>query len=239
MEGRYVRRGCGEAPDRVSAADQAVWYVAYGSNLCGERFACYLSGGRPRGGRRVYTGCRDTSPARDVRSVTLPGGIYFALESLTWGGGMAFYDPALPGRAAARAYLLSRAQFCDVVSQEMRREVGEDFDLSRVLATGRQVIGPGRYETLIKVGEHDGHPMLTFTSPDGSDGARLNAPSAPYLTMVGNGLREAHGWTARRAAGYLSTRPGAREAWSAARIQALLRGRATVAGPGGSPRFGS
>jgi hypothetical protein len=221
LEGRYVP---GKGRDRGSPPEQAVWYVAYGSNLFQERFACYLAGGRPQGGRRTYTGCRDPRPAKDVRSLTLPGGIYFALTSLTWGGGMAFYDPALPGRAAARAYLLTRRQFCDVVSQEMRRDVGEDHDLSEVLATGRQSLGPGRYETIIRVGERDGHPMLTFTSPDGSGGASLNAPSAPYLTMLGNGLREAHGWTAGRAAAYLSARPGAREAWSAARIETLLMG---------------
>ncbi|TDD88169.1 histone deacetylase, partial [Actinomadura darangshiensis] len=70
-----------------------MWYVAYGSNLYRERFGCYLSGGRPRGGARHYTGCRDPRPARAEQPVTVPGGIYFAYTSLTWGGGMAFYDP--------------------------------------------------------------------------------------------------------------------------------------------------
>ncbi|MFI0444399.1 histone deacetylase [Actinomadura sp. 6N118] len=200
-----------------------LWYVAYGSNLFRERFACYLAGGRPEGGARHYTGCRDARPARAERPVDLPGGIYFALTSLTWGGGMAFYDPELPGRAAARAYLLSRQQFCDVMSQEMRREVGEDPDLSEVLAAGgRQRLGPGRYETVVRVGTADGHPMLTFTSPHGADRAELNAPTAPYLTMLGNGLREAHGWAAGRVAAYLAGRPGARGAWSHGEISALL-----------------
>ena len=104
--------------------ESSLWYVAYGSNLFRAMFACYLSGGRPAGGARHYTGCRDPRPARTELPVTLPGGVYFALTSRVWGGGMAFYDPALPGRAAARAYLLTRSQFCDVVSQEMRRGVG-------------------------------------------------------------------------------------------------------------------
>jgi hypothetical protein len=205
-------------------SDGAVWYVAYGSNLFQERFSCYLAGGRPAGGRRTYTGCRDTRPARDIRAVTLPGGIYFALTSLTWGGGMAFYDPSLPGRAAARAYLLTRQQFCDVIAQEMRRDVGDDHDLAEVMETGRQILGPGRYETVIKVGERDARPMLTFTAPEGAHAANLNAPSAPYLTMLGHGLREAHGWSRERAARYLSARPGARRAWTAPRIAALLAG---------------
>ncbi len=131
---------------------------------------------------------------------------------------MAFYDPDLPGRAA-RAYLLTRRQFCDVLSQEMRRDAGADHDLSEALARGRQRLGPGRYETVLKVGERAYHPMLTFTSPHP---ASPNAPTAPYLTMLGNGLREAHSWPVARAASYLAARPGARGAWTPQSITALL-----------------
>lgn len=199
-----------------------LWYVAYGSNLAAERFRCYLAGGRPDGGARHYTGCRDPSPARAEQPVTLPGGIYFALTSLVWGGGMAFYDPSLPARTAARAYLLTRGQFADVISQEMRREVGEDLDLSEAADTGRQRIGPGRYETIVKVGEAAGHPMFTFTAPHGVAGAELNAPSAAYLTMLGRGLRESHGWSAEHAARYLRAAPGARDSWTKRNISGLL-----------------
>ena len=203
--------------------DERLWYVAYGSNLYRERFRCYLSGGRPAGGARHYPGCRDPRPARDERPVTLPGGIYFGYTSRVWGGGMAFYDPALPGRAAARAYLLTHGQFRDVLAQEMRRDPGagalEDVDLAEAVAHGRQRLGPGRYETVLRVGEHAGHPMLTFTAPDPIP---PNAPTAPYLTMLGNGLREAHGWSAGRAAAYLAGRPGARGTWTARAVAALL-----------------
>ncbi|MBA9004775.1 histone deacetylase [Thermomonospora cellulosilytica] len=201
-----------------------VWYVAYGSNLAAERFRCYLAGGRPDGGARHYTGCRDATPARAERPMTLPGGVYFAHTSLTWGGGMAFYDPELPGRAAARAYLLSAGQFADVISQEMRRAVGTDLDLSEAVRTGRQRLGPGRYETIVKVGEDGGVPMLTFTAPHGAADAELNAPSAPYLRMLGRGLRESHGWPAERAARYLASCPGARDGWTPEAVAGLLRG---------------
>ncbi|HEY8478278.1 MAG TPA: histone deacetylase [Spirillospora sp.] len=211
--------------------DEPVWYVAYGSNLFRERFRCYLTGGRPRGGARAQAGCRDPRPARAEQSITVPGGIYFAHHSRTWGGGMAFYDPDLPGRAAARAYLLTRRQFCDVLSQEMHRKVGVDHDLSEVIARGRQTLGPGRYETVLKVGERGGLPMLTFTSPEP---APPNPPTAPYLTMLGRGLREAHGWSAERAAAYLAERPGARAAWTARDIVALLRSGDPVRGGLGS-----
>ncbi|WP_218003683.1 histone deacetylase [Actinomadura latina] len=200
-------------------SDDPIWYVAYGSNLFRDRFHCYLAGGTPPGAARRHPGCRDPRPARAEQSITVPGGIYFGHTSLTWGGGMAFYDPDLPGRAAARAYLLTRRQFCDVLSQEMRRGTGTDHDLSEALTRGRQRLGPGRYETVIRVGERAGHPMLTFTSPHR---AVPNAPTAPYLAMLGNGLREAHGWTAGRAASYLAARPGAEGAWTPRAIITLL-----------------
>lgn len=98
-----------------------LWYVAYGSNLHRDRFLCYLAGGRPAGAARTYTGCRDPRPPAADRPVLLPGGIYFAQTSPVWGGGVAFYDPSLPGLAPARAYLLTTGQFSDVLAQEMRR----------------------------------------------------------------------------------------------------------------------
>ncbi|MEO7752218.1 MAG: histone deacetylase, partial [Terracoccus sp.] len=70
-----------------------VWYAAYGSNLSRSRFVHYLSGGRPPGASRTYAGARDPrDPLGDV-PLTLDGQVYFAWESPTWGGGIAFYDP--------------------------------------------------------------------------------------------------------------------------------------------------
>ncbi|RFU39403.1 histone deacetylase [Actinomadura logoneensis] len=187
-----------------------LWYVAYGSNLHRDRFLCYLRGGRPAGAARTYTGCRDPRPPAADRPVLLPGGVYFALTSLVWGGGMAFYDPDLADEVPARAYLLSSGQFCDVLAQEMRRDPGAEPDLTPAFgANGRRVLGPGRYETVLNVGELDGHPMLTFTSPHGAADAELNAPSDLYLTMLATGLRESHGWTPEQATAYLMSRPGA------------------------------
>ncbi|MFC4909858.1 histone deacetylase [Actinomadura gamaensis] len=185
-----------------------LWYVAYGSNLHRDRFLCYLAGGRPAGAARTYTGCRDTRPPLADRPVLLPGGIYFALTSLVWGGGMAFYDPALDGETPARAYLLTAGQFSDVLAQEMRRETGADLDLAPAVTTGRQTLGPGRYETVLNVGELDGHPMLTFTAPHGAADAALNAPSAAYLAMLSGGLTETHGWPPERVSTYLMSCPG-------------------------------
>lgn len=201
---------------------ELVWYVSYGSNMHSGRFACYLAGGTPPGARLSFPGARDPSPPRKTRGHQLPGGIYFATESQTWGGGRAFYDPTLPGRAAARAYLITAAQFADVVAQEMYRPPGADLDLGEVIASGRTSLGPGRYETLLCTGEHDGHPVLTFTAPWFAADVEPLAPSAAYLRMLAGGLAEAHGWDLREAAGYLAARPGAAGVWTAERIMAAL-----------------
>lgn len=198
-----------------------VWYVGYGSNMCADRLRCYLAGGVPRGARRGYSGCRDRRAPLRSTGYRPAGGVYFATESAVWGGGRAFYDPELPGPAAARAYLITARQFADIASQEMYRPTGADLDLTAVLASGRVELGAGRYETLLYVGDLDGYPLLTFTAHWHASDVCPTAPSAPYLRMLIAGLRETYGWAACRIGGYLADLPGARGHWTAAQIAAL------------------
>ncbi len=200
---------------------ELVWYVSYGSNMCANRLNCYLAGGTPAGAVHTYAGCRDRRPPLRSIGYQLPGGIYFATESAVWGGGRAFYDPELAGSAAARAYLITSGQFADITSLEAYRAPREDIDLRPVLAYGRVELGPGRYETLLHVGNLDGHPLLTFTAPWHAVDVPWTAPSAPYLRMLAAGLREAHGWNSRQVGGYLAQVPGARGHWTPAAIAAL------------------
>ncbi|WP_128381702.1 histone deacetylase [Streptomyces cavernae] len=186
------------------------------------RFRYYLSGGRPPGGRRTYPGCRDTRPPERTRPVTLPGQLYFALESRAWTGGMAFYDPNGGGGTPARAYLLTAEQFADIAAQEMCREPGAELDLAPVLASGRAEMGPGRYETLVCPGHLDAHPVLTFTAPWHMHEVRWNAPNSTYLRHIGSGLNEAHAWPGARIAQYLATRPGTAGHWTATAVTTLL-----------------
>ncbi len=203
--------------------DDLLWYVAYGSNMYAARLAWYLGGGRPPGGLRTYPGCRDCRPPRRSAAVLVPGGIYFAGESRAWTGGMAFYDQELPGRAAARAWLLTVGQFADLAAQEMYREPGVDPDLIGVaVADGRATLGPGRYETLVRTGVCDGVPMLTFTAPWRAADVEWNAPAPVYLAMLAGGLREAHGWDASRIAGYLAGRPGVADRWESPAVESLV-----------------
>ncbi|GAB2684513.1 hypothetical protein GCM10027271_53470 [Saccharopolyspora gloriosae] len=198
-----------------------VWYASYGSNMHADRFRCYLEGGVPPGGHRACPGCRDPRPPRRTAGFRVAGGVYFATESPVWGGGRAFLDPALDGSAALRAYLVTPGQFADVVVQEMYRDPGTDLDLREVLRSGRDVLGPGRYETVLRVGDLDGLPVLTFTAPWSSADVPLVAPSAAYLRMLLGGLRAGQAWDTATAARYLAALPGARGRWSTAEIAAL------------------
>lgn len=206
-----------------------VWYVAYGSNLSLARFSCYVRGGTPPGASRLYEGCRDQRLPRASEPVVLSGGVFFALESRVWSGGMAFFDPSLPGSALARAYLVTLAQFCAVASQEMHGLPGETFDVTEALVSGRQSLGPGRYETLLCLGELRGLPLLTFTSPWGAAAAALSAPSAAYLSVVASGLAESHGLDAPGAAEVLLRCPGVTLGWDEVSLAALLQSEAAGA----------
>ena len=185
-----------------------VWYVSYGSNMCWERFCCYLEGGTPPGGTRRNPGARDPRPPAATAPVDLPGTVYFAGESPQWGGGVAFYDHAQPGWAAARGYLVTAEQFADVAAQEMYTEPHDGplaSLVSRPLPGGRVELGPGRYETLVEVGRRDDLPLLTFTSPHGFDHVPHTPPRPAYLAMLADGLRESRGWDDDRITAYLAS----------------------------------
>lgn len=186
-----------------------VWYVSYGSNMSAERLACYLEGGCPPGGNRTNPGARDERPPLRSMPVDLPGTTYFAGTSPQWGGGIAFYDHDAPGYTAARGFLVTAAQFADVAAQEMYRVPQHGDPLEEVVLNpldgGRHTVGPGRYETLVEVGRYDDDPLLTFTSPHGSDQVEHTAPSPAYLAMLATGLHESRGWDEEQVAEYLAS----------------------------------
>jgi hypothetical protein len=211
---------------------ERVWYVAYGSNVGRERFRCYLEGGRPPGGNRVYAGCRDTSEPSDELSVELPGSLVFAGQSRVWGGAMAFYDVSGSGTVAGRAYQVTMQQFADIAAQEMWAQPGGEFALhvSAVLAEVDtfHVLGPGNYETVHRLGSRDGCALMTVTS-DELAGLSRAAPAPPYLWWIGTGLRDAHGWTSEQVGTYLSAAPGAAGAWTADDVARLIEQPSPVA----------
>lgn len=188
-----------------------VWYVSYGSNMCRDRLGAYLLGGQPVGALRTYVGARTPAMPVDDVAVDLPGRLYFAGESRTWTGGVAFYDHDAAGSwTAARAFRMTAEQFADIAAQEMDRLPTPGDPIERVvidgLETGRHEAGPGHYETLIEVGRRDGLPMLTFTAPHGFDAVPHTQPSAAYVSMLVRGLDESRGWDRRQAEAYVRER---------------------------------
>lgn len=203
----------------------ALWYAAYGTNMSQDRLGCYLAGGRPPGASRSYVGARDRTLPTEMRPVELTGSVYFAWESPTWGGGIAFYDPSGEGTSAGRAFLLTSGQLSDLHAQEMHRAPGTDLDLTGLAAEGSAVLGPGRYESLHVVGRLDGAPVVTFTSSWRADEIPYNAPVAAYLSTMARGLAEGWSWGPDQIIDYLLARPGIGDAWDRGALRsALARG---------------
>jgi hypothetical protein len=197
--------------------DSLVWYAAFGSNLSRERLGCYISGGTPTGTRRAYEGCRDRTPPREHRTLTLPGHLRFAGESTVWGGGMAFYCPGDDGTVHARAYLLRLEQLVDLVAQESRHPVGTTVVLA---AAGHTRHGLSSvYDVLMDLGELDGHRLLTLSA---SRHHPLNPPSGAYVRTMADGLADGFDLDADARVAYLASAVGMLPTWTPEAVRELL-----------------
>jgi hypothetical protein len=219
----HAPHGRPRPPDRI-------WYASYGSNMDAARLRYYLRGGRPPAAARTYPGCRDPRPPLRSEAIEFPGLMYFATESPVWRGGRAFYDEAADGAVWGRAHLITAGQFSDIATQEMYEPPGADLDFTEVLADGRSVLGPGRYETLVLLGHLDTVPVLTFTAPWRLSEVPLTKPSGPYLLHLARGLLTDGVRDAPSVTRYLARCPGAADAWSPGELAAL------IAKPGPGPR---
>jgi hypothetical protein len=209
-------------------AAEFVWYVSYGSNLSRARFMAYLRGGRAAGNDVVHEGCADASPPVDDVPLELPNSLYFAgWSDRVWGGtsaGFITLDVRAPS-ALARAYLIARGQFLDVVRQENANLADvDDFDLT--LARARRcghtrLLPTGPYSELVYCGEREGRPLLSFTASENRTDFR--SPSAAYLRVIGSGLQECHGLSTTQVVEYLGDAPGVRGQWAPSALKEILR----------------
>jgi hypothetical protein len=185
-----------------------VWYASYGSNLCAERFACYIRGGSPPGAGHTHAGARDTRLPRATLPLEVPYRLYFSGDS-GWGGAPAFLDTkrTTSARTFARAYLITWEQFEDVVAQENVR-ASSPIAIGRLIEGDSTQIGPGRYENLLCVGSREDVPIVTFTAPWALSDASPGEPSLRYLAMLIAGLRESHGLDDGTIVRYLGAAPG-------------------------------
>ncbi len=193
----------------MTISKDRVWYVSYGSNLARERFLCYVQGGRPPGAVRTYDGCRDTTLPEDSCAWELPGRVVFAGTFYAWdpeGAGAALYFPDPAHVAIARAWLITKEQFADVVAAENKFEVGSFDDVVATVFSGNESsakISDGPYGRMVACGSRDGVSAWTFTTNANFEDVTLNAPPQVYVDMLADGLVQTKGWTEGRARDYL------------------------------------
>lgn len=167
-----------------------VWYVSYGSNMSYDRFMYYIRGGQPTGAKKSYKGCRNQTPPSEKIQHVLPNyELYFGGESKVWGGGICFIRPSKQSDKAVltRAYLITRDQFTDIWKQENHLAVDSPIQLK--LGEEDQIVGTGQYRQLLYLGEINGYPAYSFTSPEAK---APNAPVDAYLRPVISGLAETY-----------------------------------------------
>lgn len=169
-----------------------VWYVSYGSNLCRDRFMCYIEGGRPEGSEKVEKGCRDQTPPKADEKIELKYPLYFAKNRSKWGeGGVAFigHDEIAETKTIGRMYLITNEQFEDVVAQENNQD-NLTIDLQKVIENSYQDINESWYGRIIFLGYKDKAPMFTFTNPCQINDEKFTLPPASYLKIISRGLME-------------------------------------------------
>lgn len=174
----------------------AVWYVAYGSNLNRTRLQRYLDRSP------------DPTPPTVWRPVTLPHRLFFAHESRVWGGGSAFLDPGHDPvtTTLATAWLLPLAQFLSVLAQENgRTRHPVDIDPTTMVPGQRLVVDDRRYGLVLGCESPDHRPAVTFTTP-ADPLPPANPPSEAYVETIVTGLVDGHSLHEHQARAYLTGR---------------------------------
>ncbi|AIF43056.1 hypothetical protein [Virgibacillus sp. SK37] len=203
-----------------------VWYVSYGSNICEERFLCYVNGDTPEGSTKKERGCTDQTPPMKTSKAELPYSLFFAKERSKWGkGGVAFIgQEGTEGQPTfGRKYLITAEQFCEVVAQENNMHTVE-IDLEKVIKEGSLSITNGWYGRIVYLGDEDGYPMFTFTVnlEELQDLVTYNRPSVAYLSMIIKGLKGL-GMTEEEMLKYLLDKNGIKEYFTAETLKAYLK----------------
>ena len=208
-----------------TARQQYVWYATYGTGLSKENFLCYVKGGQPKGAAIAYPGCSDkTLPLKDT-FMSLPYELYFAGESLVWGGGFVSIKPERDLRAntISRAYLITLEQFKEIVSQHNLRADTKHLPLEEAKLIGHATIdeGSGDYDGLVYCGEREGWPIYTLTA------SKLRqpfvAPSPVYTQLLCQGLSEDNRLGVQSALDYFLPKPGIAGYYGQSELEALLQ----------------
>lgn len=186
-----------------------VWYVAYGSNLLKDRFITYIIGGKPEGAQKDYSGSKDNSYPRQIKSKIINYKLYFAKNSSVWNGGVCFLNSKrdMQIRTYARMYLITKDQLTDVAKQETDTSYDLIIDFKEAIKVGFYVFKrPSWYGKLLFLGYDSLIPMFTLTSE--SDDLPVTKPSIPYLTTIIQGLSQSFRLNKLDITGYLLEKNG-------------------------------
>lgn len=146
-----------------------VYYFAYGSNICEERFRFYIEGGRSHFNNKEYSGCTDKKRYYKndgvIKYEVHNHKLYFAKESPSWNNsGVAFIEENLGSNLIGRIYKVTKEQFDEIQRQE----------------------GSVWYGKIKELGKKDGLKVITFTNKDSS--LQRNQPNEEYLKVIKEGL---------------------------------------------------
>lgn len=149
-----------------------IWYVCYGSNLCFERFMCYLTskGSDKYNIAPLEKKCKNQSKPLRSKRFDFNHKLYFAHHSPRWDEkGIAFVDrkPNNSSKTIGRAYLITKEQYEFVKENEGKL-----------------------YEYEIDLGLIDGIPAKTFTLSLKREFRINNDVSDRYKEVMIDGLME-------------------------------------------------
>ncbi|MCW3785679.1 hypothetical protein [Plebeiibacterium sediminum] len=192
-----------------NTGNDLVWYASYGSNLCEDRFLCYIKGGTPKGSVKMHSGCSDKTAPRAIQNIIINRALYFAKGYSSWGkGGVAFikHEPNANEVTLGRMYLISYNQFIDVVKQENDYEGNLEIDFNEAQVRGSHVfLHNAWYGKLMYLGKESGYPIFTFTNERFLE-EEINAPGSEYLETLKKGVKESYKITGKELQEYFNKR---------------------------------
>jgi hypothetical protein len=180
--------------------DSRIWYIAYGSNLLSSRLQRYFDL------QETDEKLEFSRTLSSRRPVMVDHTLYFAGDSKTWGGPVAFLSLTSQGQTQAAAYLMQRSNFVKLAIAENGSPLNEvELGLDDVPVGGWRPLPVypggdarrGKYNALLRLDDIDGLPAITLTT---HRDLSLGIPSDEYLDAIRTGTSEVIGLTDEGAA---------------------------------------
>lgn len=173
----------------IDSTEPTVFYACYGSNLLGGSFMDYMNQGRSWQETRFVPA--DFESAR----VFLPHNMYYSsIDEAS--GAAAFLDVDHDGFTLGRIYKLSYHMFEVLALSESRVPIVYDLPWDHILNNRETILDavPGHYGRIVNLGECNGTPVLTVTTPKTLDqrvaDGDLDSPMGGYVNTILMGVMD-------------------------------------------------